>query len=410
MLDKIEMRIPVDSSLVEIREDGKYCIFGFDLLDLSIRFDAMEVYKDDEGEKHHQVLRHPYSRLPTSYTKMAFKFVHEGTNYPYVELKCSPAKILQGHNVFGTDLIKEGAFEMLGWLLETHPDLYSMLHIESTEIMVLDVTYSARLKDDETVAKVLSFMRNFSGQYTRKSKHSVIHKNTVYFGSERAKWLQRKLYGKYIEFMEQLEEQRKLAKKNDKAAERVVAVMEDPRLQQWAQGLLRIETGMKKAWLQKLSIPTNLFQLIKFQELNPNFLQQLWLKANDDMFKALEGQTMKLTDHESVYSALLAKFTTITPSGRKSITKARNLFNFYCGLEMHGCEAMKKRYCERQYYQHFGDLVKSGLFSRIFLQNLHSDSQTNVIPFIKLVEIKFEEQVPDWFVEPVSTFRFKNIA
>ncbi|MFP0657446.1 phage/plasmid replication protein, II/X family, partial [Acinetobacter baumannii] len=60
--------------------------------------------------------------------------------------------------------------------------------------------------------------------------------------------------------------------------------------------------------------------------------------------------------------------------------------------------------------KHFSDLENSGLFSRVFLQNLHSQSANNVIPFIKLVEIKFEEQVPDWFVEPVSTFRFKNIA
>ncbi|MBJ9909398.1 phage/plasmid replication protein, II/X family [Acinetobacter bereziniae] len=410
MLDKIEMRIPVDASLVDIRDDGKYCIFGFDLLDLSIRFDSMEVYKDEEGITHHQILRHPYSRLPTSYTKMAFKFVHEGMHFPYVELKCSPAKILQGHNVFGTDLIKEGAFEMLGWLLETHPDLYSMLHIESAEVMVLDVTYSARLKDDELVAKVLSFMRNFSGQYTRKSKHEVIHKNTVYFGSERAKWLQRKLYGKNNEFQEQLEEQRKLAKKNDKSAQRVVAVMEDPRLQDWVKGLLRIETGMKKAWLQKLSIPTNLFELIKFQELNPNFLQKLWQKANEEMFKALEGQTMKLTDRESVYKALIERFKTITPSGRESIARGRNLYNFFCALEDDGCEAVERRYSETQYYRNFADLVNSGLFSKIFLQSLHSESKNNVIPFMKLVEIKFDEQVPDWFVAPVSTFRIKNIA
>ncbi|WP_455803231.1 phage/plasmid replication protein, II/X family, partial [Acinetobacter guillouiae] len=288
--------------------------------------------------------------------------------------------------------------------------LYSMLHIESAEVMVLDVTYSARLKDDDLVAKVLSFMRNFSGQYTRKSKHEVIHKNTVYFGSERAKWLQRKLYGKNNEFQEQLEEQRKLAKKNDKSAQRVVAVMEDPRLQEWVKGLLRIETGMKKAWLQKLGIPTNLYQLIKFQELNPNFLQDLWQKANEEMFKALEGQTMKLTDHASVEKALLERFKTITPSGRESIARGRNLYNFYCALESDGCEAVKRRYSETQYYRNFADLVNSGLFSKIFLQNLHSESKNNVIPFMKLVEIKFDEQVPDWFVEPVSTFRFKNIA
>ncbi|MFW2015487.1 phage/plasmid replication protein, II/X family [Acinetobacter bereziniae] len=409
MLDKIEMRIPVDASLVEIREDGKYCIFGFDLLDLSIRFDCMEVYKDEEGITHHQILRHPYSRLPTSYTNMAFKFVHEGMHFPYVELKCSPAKILQGHNVFGTDLIKEGAFEMLGWLLESHPDLYSMLHIESAEVMVLDVTYSARLKDDDMVSKVLSFMRNFSGQYIRKSKHEVIHKNTVYFGSERAKWLQRKLYGKNNEFQEQLEEQRKLAKKNDKSAQRVVAVMEDPRLQDWVKGLLRIETGMKKAWLQKLSIPTNLFQLIKFQELNPNFLQELWQKANEDMFKALEGHTMKTTDHDSIKARIHSVFDTFTKSGKLTQTKSKNIIRFYRDLENYGYEVIKKEHSKAQFYKNLADLISCG-FSKAYLQNLNTDATNNVIPFMKLVEIKFDEQVPDWFVEPVSTFRFKNIA
>jgi II/X family phage/plasmid replication protein len=44
-----------------------------------------------------------------SFTEMAFKFFHEGYYYPYVELKCSPAKILQGHNVYGTDWIEQGA-------------------------------------------------------------------------------------------------------------------------------------------------------------------------------------------------------------------------------------------------------------------------------------------------------------
>ncbi|EXF55656.1 DNA replication protein [Acinetobacter radioresistens] len=409
MLDKIEMRIPVDASLVDVREDGKYCIFGFDLLDLSIRFDALEVYKDEEGEKHHQILRHPYSRLPTSYTKMAFKFVHEGCNWPYVELKCSPAKILQGHNVFGSDLIKEGAFEMLGWLLETHPDLYGMLHIESAEVMVLDVTYSARLKDDNMVASVLAFMRNFSGQYIRKSKHSVLHKNTVYFGSERAKWLQRKLYGKATEFFEQLEEQRKLAKGKDKAAERVVAVMEDPRLQEWVRGLLRIETGMKKAWLTKLGIPTNLFELIKYQELNPNFLQELWLKANEDMFKALEGQTMKTTDHEIIKAKIHSVFDTYSKSGKLIKTKSRNLINFYRNLENYGYDAVKKECGKSQFYTYLTDLITCG-FSKAYLQNLHVENKNNIIPFIKLVEIKFEEQTPDWYVEPVSTFRFKQIA
>ena len=64
---------------------------------------------------------------------------------------------------------------------------------------------------------------------------------------------------------------------------------------------------------------------------------------------------------------------------------------------------MKSRYGQRQYYQNMADLVLAG-YSKAFLQNLHIDSKNNVIPFIKLVEINFETQVPPNFIEPVSTF------
>ncbi|HCE3704919.1 TPA: hypothetical protein NG682_003672, partial [Vibrio parahaemolyticus] len=48
-------------------------------------------------------LRHPYQSLPTSFTGMAFK-IFQGTPLrdACVELKASPAKILQGHNVYGS--------------------------------------------------------------------------------------------------------------------------------------------------------------------------------------------------------------------------------------------------------------------------------------------------------------------
>ncbi|MFX6134389.1 phage/plasmid replication protein, II/X family, partial [Acinetobacter baumannii] len=85
---------------------------------------------------------------------------HEGRTYPYVELKASPAKILQGHNVYGTDWIEQGALEMLGYLAESHPTLYGMLAIGETEVKQLDSTYSARLRDDNQVADAIDFLRN----------------------------------------------------------------------------------------------------------------------------------------------------------------------------------------------------------------------------------------------------------
>ncbi len=204
MLGKIEMRIPVDASLVEVRDDGKYCIFGFDLLDLSIRFDAMEVYKDEDGEKHHQVLRHPYSRLPTSYTKMAFKFVHEGAVYPYVQIKASLAKLLQGHNVFGSDDIEQGAYEMIGFLHMAYPVLTKMLDWTRAWVSHIDVTYSAKLSDQTTAKKVLDFLANVSNGQTRLSNKRF--DSSVYWGGQTSKLVNHKYYLKHDKFLSQFEE------------------------------------------------------------------------------------------------------------------------------------------------------------------------------------------------------------
>lgn len=409
MLDKIVMHIPVDASLVDIDSEGHHCVFGFDLLDLDLlKVGSWDVYKDEDGEVQHRVLNHGWERLPTSHTPMAFKFFHEGRTYPYVELKASPAKILQGHNVYGTDWIEQGALEMLGYLAESHPKLYGMLAVSETEVLQLDVTYSARLKDDNQVTQVLEFLRNVSSRHIRKSQSEVVHKNTHYYGSQRSKRFARKVYGKSCEFQHQLQEQIKLAKANDKCAQRVVKVMSDPALQEWTKGLLRFETGCKRYVLKELGLPTNLFQLIRYQRENPNFLRDLWVKANAELFKALEGHAMKATDHDSIFKNLCNTFGTTTPSGRKSITKARNLFNFYCALEIHGVEAMKKQYGKSQFFSQMSDLISAG-YSKAFLQNLHIESKNNVIPFLKMVEINFENQLPPDFVEPISTFNQSNL-
>ncbi|EPA1873128.1 phage/plasmid replication protein, II/X family, partial [Acinetobacter baumannii] len=200
----------------------------------------------------------------------------------------------------------------------------------------------------------------------------------------------------------------KLAKANDKCAQRVVAVMSDPDLQQWVKGLLRFETGIKAYVMKELGIPTNLFELIRYQRSNPNFLRDIWIKANAQLFKALEGTAMKATDHDTVFKNLCNVFGTVTPKGRQSFTKARNVFNFYCALEMNGYEVMKTRYGERQYYQYMADLIAAG-YSKAFLQNLHVESKSNIIPFLKLVEINFENQVPSNFVEPISTFNQREL-
>ena len=490
MLDKIVMWIPVDASLVDITSDGRHCIFGFDLLDLDLKVGSYDVFKDDDGNVRTQVLHHVWSKIPTSHTAMSFKLFHEGRTYPYVELKCSPAKILQGHNVYGTDLIEQGALEMLGYLAETQPALYSMLAVSETEVKQLDATYSFRFRDDREAEKVLDLMRNVSTQHIRKSTKDATFKNTLYFGSERCKRYARKVYVKNNEFHEQLNEQIKLANKNDKCAQRVVKVMSNPDLQKFAIGLLRFETGIKSYAMKEQNIPTNLFQLIRYQRLNPTFLQDIWLKSNHQLFQAFEGTNMKVSDHETVFKNILAVHQTVStekkictrkanemmdfylllenvgvneakrqysckrflnlfaeligvgfsgtilqslhvnpvenfnhidvyaqlfkafkkeiPAGTVTDRKARNIERFYYDLEKFGFEEMKTKYSKAQFSKLVAALKQCG-YSLVYIQNLHVQSKNNVIPFIKMFEIKFAEQVPAGFIEPVSTFNRSNL-
>lgn len=405
MLDKIEIRIPVDASLVEVRDDGKYCIFGFDLLDLSIRFDAMEVYKDEDGEKHHQVLRHPYSRLATSYTKMAFKFVHEGAVYPYVQIKASLAKLLQGHNVFGSDDIEQGAYEMIGFLHMTYPVLTKMLDWTRAWVSHIDVTYSAKLSDQTTAKKVLDFLANVSNGQTRLSNKRF--DSSVYWGGQTSKLVNHKYYLKHDKFLSQFEELKQLAKKNDKSAQRVVDVMSDSRLINWTVGLLRFESRLKKRWLERNGVPTNLYELIAFQKANPDLLQTLWTKATHSIFDAMRGQTVKLINDESVLEAISNSPIVVTNSGKVSQTRIRNIYATYCLIREHGLEKLAEMLPKPTFYRHLSELCECG-FSKAFLHNLHDNKAKNVIPFMKLVEIDFSQQLPEWYEPPVS--QFKSVA
>lgn len=403
MLDHLRLMIPFDASLVVTDHQGRFGLVAVDFHELDIPLAARAVEKYDDGSIHASALYHPYESLPTSYTAMAMKVHLDSSQWPCVELKASPAKIMQGHNVFGSDDIESGSMEMLGFLAAAYPALYAMLYVQGTEVHHMDITYSARLKDEQQVKLVIDYFSRVSNGQTRASKKQF--DGSCYWGGETSRLINHKAYAKFPEFMAQLDDYKKRAAKNDTHAKRVVEVMTDTRLIDWTKGLLRWESRLKRRYLQRREIPTNLFELIKHQRQNPDLLQNLWLDATKSIFDALRGQTMKATDHDSVYDKLCLKYHTETAKGKVSLTKARNLFNFYCALETHGAKVMKERYSESRYYAYISDLVAAG-FSKAFLQNLHTDNKSNVIPLLKFTEVDFSAQLPSWYQPPVSSFNY----
>ncbi|HCW5676595.1 phage/plasmid replication protein, II/X family [Acinetobacter baumannii] len=404
MLDHICINAPFESSFYSVDAEGRYFFVDIDLHTIEIPLASRSVHKNDDGSISAAALFHPYESVPTHYTGMAMKVFFDASYEPYVQIKASPAKLLQGHNVFGSDNIEQGAMEMIGFLHEAYPVLARMLDWPRAWVSHIDVTYSARLKDQSTAKKVLDFLSNVSNGQTRLSNKRF--DSSVYWGGQTSRLVNHKCYMKHDEFIAQFEEYKQLAKKNDKAAQRVVEVMSNSDLINWTVGLLRFESRLKKRWLERNGIPTNLFDLIKFQRSNPDLLQTLWNKATHSIFEALRGQTMKLTDDTSVLEAIERSEVVMTKSGKVSQTKVRNLFAMFCLIREKGFDEIKNNYGKSQFYNLISQLCECG-FSKAYLQNLHDEKASNIIPFVKLVEIDFNQQLPNWYEEPVSQFNYK---
>ncbi|ELY5698990.1 phage/plasmid replication protein, II/X family [Acinetobacter baumannii] len=405
MLDHLCINAPFESSFYSVNEAGEYFFIDVDLHSIEIPLASRSVHKNEDGSISAAALFHPFESVPTHYTGMAMKVFFDSSYEPYVQIKASPAKLLQGHNVFGSDDIEQGADEMIGFLHMAYPVLTKMLDWSRAWVSHIDVTYSARLSDQTTAKKVLDFLANVSNGQTRLSNKRF--DSSVYWGGQTSRLVNHKCYLKHDEFLSQFEELKQLAKKNDKSAQRVVDVMSDSRLINWTVGLLRFESRLKKRWLERNGVPTNLYELIAFQKANPDLLQTLWTKATHSIFDAMRGQTVKLINDESVLEAISNSPIVVTNSGKVSQTRIRNIYATYCLIREHGLEKLAEMLPKPTFYRHLSELCECG-FSKAFLQNLHDNKAKNVIPFMKLVEIDFSQQLPEWYEPPVS--QFKSVA
>jgi hypothetical protein len=457
MLDRIHMFIPfLDDATDTIGTvEHPFKVVDLESLGISMRA-AGGVTRRDDGGFDCEDLSHAWESLPSSYTPLAFKVFHQSLGkrlMPGVELKASPAKLLQGHNVFGPTSIRSGAEVMLKWLAGTYPLLWARLDFKAIEVYALDCTYSARMPNEQTARQVIDFMRGVSNGQTRNRGDN--YETTAYWGAKDGRLRKIKAYLKGPEFARQLDEVRKAARggygdperrhdldnahvrefkihrRNARApmsilsAARTLRVMEDPRLQEFAKLLLRMEATVMHRWLERRNLPTHLWPLCDHQEALAKedrcFIQECFSAVTAELFAAFEGMTMKRIDDDKVLAALIEKYTKVgkgrwTPAkadkatgsiiprlfipGKSSDSHARNLFRTYRSIKDYGWEETMNSMSRATFYRHIADIEACGL-SKAMLQNLADhDNVRNVVPVLQLIHIDFASQRPDWYVEP----------
>ena len=276
MIDLVKLSVPFKKKyLIQSKNPYQMGASFIDLTEISqltgIRLTAFSVEYEINGDLEVSGLTHPFDSLPSYWSGVSMK-IHAGGVLmdPSVELKASPAKILQGHNVYGSDDLELCSFELLFVLAAAMPDLFELLDIENTNLDWLDVTYSARTGSQSLALQSLNALRHVSSGQMKASKQSRGFDTTCYW-NKGSRHCERKAYLKSNELQREISEiQRKTSHYSrasfvplkDAPLFRRAAVLNDPRLIEWATGIVRFESRLKQRWLQDFGLPYRLFDAI----------------------------------------------------------------------------------------------------------------------------------------------------
>lgn len=401
MLDFLRLAIPIIPTHVRSLDNHHW--FNGDIRDYGIPAATRHVSKTEDGLTTTGELYHPYEKLPSDYTDMAMKFFTNTMNtVPYVEIKASPLKLLQGHNVYGFECIELGSDQMLGMLFEAFPQLLPILDLDNIEVLCVDTTYLVRLPHQSMVQPTLDYMANLAAGH-RKARQ-VKYENFISWGNDGAS-IRPKAYGKFEEVKAQLHKIHKQADKGCQRSKALVCAMHDAL--PFANAVIRLEARITKTYMSKNGIPTNLFQLIKLQRQQPELLLRLWHVAFDPILDRMKGKYMNFSNDAEILELFKTKLVTYTKTGKPSYTKANNAMKFYSLIRQIGLVATKNLYNERTFYDALKHLEACEI-SMGHLQNLAKNPNGKVIPFVRLFELKMADQLPSDYVQPVSQYSPKK--
>ena len=411
MIDFLKLSIPFKNEYLIVCKDGETSFLKENLIEISrkvgLKLRSGNVTFQIDGDLEVADLSHPYESIPSHFGSLAMK-VFNGSEQlktpPYVELKASPAKLLQGHNVFGSTNIETCAFAMLQPLIYSLPQLYEMLDIENVTVDWIDTTYSAHIVSETVQKQVIAFMQNIRAGQTRKTQYNREFETTAEWnsGSEHRTL---KVYLKGAEVQKRLSElQAELRKTpNKQNIINQINVLGNPELIEFSKKCVRFEARLKQRYLDKKQIPRNLFELIRYQRQyekdGKNLIKDLWQDAFRDIISAIDEANMNVYNRDNIQKLLKKHYYSVTPKGNISYAKADRLFSFYKNLLNYGYVETQAEMDRATFWRYERDLLEIGL-TKAQLQNLKVHEKANIIPIMRLVEINFGEQRPDWYIEP----------
>lgn len=383
MIDKLVLRCGFLKEWNPSRNSMDFPIFRLDELGI-----PLEVSIDKDGVCSN--VRHPWERIPSSFEGMAFKVFDTrfkgGNESFFIEIKASPAKLMQGHNIFGSVDFCDCAFSLIILLCKTYPVLASKLDFSTWYLSQIDITYSSRAKNDKEAKRFINALGNVSSGQT---KSQTSYDGTAYFGKKNSRLKKIKVYAKHPEVLATIEKNKKKKDVFEYSQE----------LLGFSTGLIRWEVSLFHRYFERLGISCYLTDIIQNNSFYPEKLRSFWDLGTADLFKALKGQEMKVVDDNAVLDTLRAQFSKVSEkTGKISTVLADSVYRTYSSIRRDGWEATKSLMHIRNFNKHIKILCECGL-SRAALQNMNGlNDGSKMVSFTEFMNVDFDAQYPDWFV------------
>lgn len=411
MYDFLGLRLHFKDELytpIAVRDGWEFHINFDDLLDKGLKLEAGIVVDSESGQVEVENLRHPWNSVPTSYAAIAMK-VHQGSGFresACIELKASPAKIMQGHNVYGSQILVNCLTAFLDSFKSSMPDFCELIDFDNTDIYRFDATYSVQLESRDQILGALKSLTSVSHKYLRPSREGE-YETSVYFNSEKnnpnsGRGTSLIIYAKQDEVSTQCEALKRLSKKEKtRKYDHIIESLSDESLVDFATHRLRFEGRFGSRWFKKHDIPQNVWEFCKYVELyelasGESFCAWAWKDANKYLLEAIDGSTLTVLNDHKVMQLLHDLYDTTDDKGNTIQSKAFRLFQLYDRLKYNTYKQVKETMSKSSFHRNVNDLMAIGL-SKDQLQNLHIDEQ---VPLGQVITFDFENQTPSDYVEP----------
>lgn len=391
MIDMLVLRCSFSKEFNLVRRCMDFPFFKLE--DLGI---PLVQFRDSDGSI--SSVRHSWEKIPSSFEGIAFKvFDHrfDALECFYIEVKASPAKIMQGHNVFGSSDFCDCALSLITTLCISYPVLVDKLDFMTWSLAQIDITYSSRAKTEKEAVAFINALQNVSYGQTRSRDGC---NGTAYFGKKNSRLKKIKVYAKYSEVLKTIND-----KKKQKQKENDFVIDDD--LLKFSEGLIRWEVSLFHRHFERMGISCDLTDIIQSDSFSPAFLRVYWQTGMQDLFTATKGQQMKVIDDDEVLEALRAKFSkTSSKTGLVSTTAADSAFRTYRNIRRDGWLNVKNLMAKNTFNDHVRMICQCSV-SRAALQNMNGlDDGSKFLNFSEFTQVDFDAQFPDWYEPKPPTF------